>query len=81
MIIIKHTKSICPDCYQILDAEVFEMDGHIFMRKTALSTASLKMSTDLMQNSTIEWSPTKRSDLVLRIREQRQRRGVHSTVE
>jgi len=31
---IRHTQSICPDCNMILDAEVFERDGKVFMTKT-----------------------------------------------
>jgi tetraether lipid synthase len=31
---IKFTQSICPDCNMILDAEVFERDGKVFMTKT-----------------------------------------------
>jgi len=31
---IRFTQSICPDCNMILDAEVFERDGRVFMTKT-----------------------------------------------
>ena len=31
---IRFTQSICPDCNMILDAEVFERDGKVFMTKT-----------------------------------------------
>ncbi|HXX06281.1 MAG TPA: radical SAM protein, partial [Candidatus Bathyarchaeia archaeon] len=31
---IRFTQSICPDCNMILDAEVFERDGKVFMSKT-----------------------------------------------
>lgn len=31
---IKKTKSLCPSCYAILDAEIFERDGQVFIRKT-----------------------------------------------
>jgi len=31
---IRYTQSICPDCNMILDAEVFERDGKVFMTKT-----------------------------------------------
>ena len=31
---IRFTQSICPDCNMILDAEVFERDGRVYMSKT-----------------------------------------------
>jgi 7,8-dihydro-6-hydroxymethylpterin dimethyltransferase len=31
---IRYTQSICPDCNMILDAEVFEREGKVFMTKT-----------------------------------------------
>ena len=31
---IRFTQSICPDCNMILDAEVFEREGKVFMTKT-----------------------------------------------
>lgn len=31
---IRYTQSICPDCNMILDAEIFERDGKVFMSKT-----------------------------------------------
>ena len=31
---IRFTQSICPECNMILDAEVFERDGKVFMTKT-----------------------------------------------
>ena len=31
---IRFTQSICPDCNMILDAEVFEREGKVFMSKT-----------------------------------------------
>ncbi|MEE9511816.1 MAG: radical SAM protein, partial [Nitrosopumilaceae archaeon] len=31
---IRFTQSICPDCNMILDAEVFERNGQVFMTKT-----------------------------------------------
>ena len=31
---IRFTQSICPYCNMILDAEVFERDGKVFMTKT-----------------------------------------------
>ena len=34
---IRHTQSICPDCNMILDAEVFERDGKVYMTKTCPS--------------------------------------------
>ena len=34
---IRHTQSICPDCNMILDAEVFEREGKVFMTKTCPS--------------------------------------------
>ena len=34
---IRFTQSICPDCNMILDAEVFERDGKVFMTKTCPS--------------------------------------------
>ncbi len=34
---IRYTQSICPDCNMILDAEVFERDGKVFMTKTCPS--------------------------------------------
>ena len=30
---IRFTQSICPDCNMILDAEVFEREGKVFMSK------------------------------------------------
>jgi len=30
---IRYTQSICPDCNMILDAEVFEREGKVFMTK------------------------------------------------
>ena len=35
--IIRHTQSICPDCNMILDAEVFEREGKVYMTKTCPS--------------------------------------------
>ena len=34
---IRYTQSICPDCNMILDAEVFERAGKVFMTKTCPS--------------------------------------------
>ena len=34
---IRFTQSICPDCNMILDAEVFEREGKVFMSKTCPS--------------------------------------------
>jgi len=34
---IRYTQSICPDCNMILDAEVFEREGKVFMTKTCPS--------------------------------------------
>ncbi len=31
---IKNTKSLCPSCHAVLDAQVFERDGQVFIRKT-----------------------------------------------
>jgi len=31
---IKQTKSICPECYQVLDATIFEKDGKVYISKT-----------------------------------------------
>ena len=31
---IRYTQSICPDCNMILDAEVFEREGKVYMTKT-----------------------------------------------
>ena len=31
---IRNTKSLCPSCYALLDAQIFERDGQVFIRKT-----------------------------------------------
>jgi hypothetical protein len=31
---IKQTQSICPECYQVLDATIFEKDGKVYINKT-----------------------------------------------
>jgi uncharacterized radical SAM superfamily Fe-S cluster-containing enzyme len=31
---IKQTRSICPECLQVLDATIFEKDGKVYMKKT-----------------------------------------------
>jgi 7,8-dihydro-6-hydroxymethylpterin dimethyltransferase len=34
MNVIKNTKSICPECLQALDAQIYEDDGKVFIQKT-----------------------------------------------
>lgn len=34
MRVLRKTQSLCPDCLKILDAEVFERDGKVWIRKT-----------------------------------------------
>ena len=42
---IRYTQSICPDCNMILDAEVFEREGKVFMTKTCPSHGESKNYT------------------------------------
>ena len=47
---IRFTQSICPECNMILDAEVFEREGKVFMTKTCPPTANVRSYTlDLMR--------------------------------
>jgi uncharacterized radical SAM superfamily Fe-S cluster-containing enzyme len=33
MLFIKHTQSICPECFQVLDATIFEEDNKVYIKK------------------------------------------------
>jgi hypothetical protein len=50
---IRYTQSICPDCNMILDAEVFEREGKVFMTKTCVQvTVNVKNYTSVLMKCT-----------------------------
>jgi uncharacterized radical SAM superfamily Fe-S cluster-containing enzyme len=38
---LKGTKSLCPECGKTLEAEVFEEDGKVYIKKLVMSMESL----------------------------------------
>ena len=34
LLVIKQTKSLCPECLQVLEANIFEEDNKVFIEKT-----------------------------------------------
>ena len=43
---VRHTQSICPDCNMILDAEVFEREGKVYMTKTCPTHGECEEETE-----------------------------------
>lgn len=60
MIIIKNTKSLCPICLKVVDAEVYEDEGKILIKKHALNMENLLTRIGAIQRFITKQRTTKK---------------------